>query len=58
MSSVMSRGIGGGGGLSCKTATEWFRARKRVWRERERESCCEVKRLLDMWGVPTLFKNP
>ena len=24
----------------------------------ERESYCAVKLLLDMWGVPTLFKNP
>ena len=28
------------------------------WGERQRQSCCEVKQLLDMWGVPTLFKNP
>ena len=27
-------------------------------RERERESCCAVKLLLDMWRVPTLFQNP
>ena len=33
----------------------WFGIGRRYWRERGGgvENCCEDKRLLDMWGVPT-----
>ena len=39
-----------------KMATAWFSARNRDWSGRE--SSCAVNLLLEMWGVPTLFKNP